>query len=118
MYAPLHPDDGDTAYIPNDKLTGVSDRGRLGEMRDFLVRDSRGVREFICERAESRAQNKRDLWSKPRLRQNKFCGTRGLLKFAGAGFRLRSHVYLIRTRKKSRQSTPRSDSPSCPPASP
>src|SRR5579862_3579142 len=103
MHAALHANDGNIANFADDKLTGMADRGRLREVRNFFIRDARGVFKFIGKCAESRSENERDFGSKLRLRQNKFRRARSLLKLARPGCLLFSHVYSGQPRKRSEE---------------
>src|ERR1700744_411954 len=100
MHSALHANDGNIADIPNYELTGVTNRGRLREMRDLLVRNARRVGKFIGKCAETRPENERDLRSKLRLRQNEFRRACRLFEFARCGFRLRSHVHSDQAQEK------------------
>jgi hypothetical protein len=63
MHAALHARYRDISNFADYQLARVTYGGGLREVRNFFVRNSYGVREFLSESAQPGAENQGDTWT-------------------------------------------------------
>jgi hypothetical protein len=78
MHAALHPRYRDISNFADYQLARVTYSRGLRVVWNFFVRNSYGIREFVSEGAQPRAENQRDTWAQLRFRQDKSRSARGL----------------------------------------
>ena len=81
MHAALHHRHRRVRHFADHHAPRVADRGGPRKIRDFLVVNARGAREFIRKRAQSAAEHQADARAKLGFRQDEFRGALGAQKF-------------------------------------
>jgi hypothetical protein len=85
MDATLHDSDSDALDVADYKIASMADGGAARKSRNFGVRNTNGVTQFISEASETGAQDERDAGTQGRERQHGLRGVFSVEKFVEVG---------------------------------